>query len=316
MPEALTPFVSIVIASHRQDYIKKCLDGFNRDVRGDVSAEILVVADYQVKQFEKDYPEVLWFFHADASIPAKRNTGIMHARGGVIGFIDDDCVPVSGWIVKAARYMEQNSLHAGVAGRTIVEQAKGISYPVREFKRLEKPGFRTNNIFYRKDVLAKVGGFDSRFTFQHEDVDLAFSILGLGLSIGYCPDAKVLHLHRSKENWDLLKNCYNRRFDPLLYAKHKPLYRKWIKTPFTPSIALTLVMHGLLLACLCAGLAVVLPGACDLAYTLTLSVRRNWYSGIHCGQIARDWLSYCVSPFVLLGALAFGILKFKKLLIF
>ena len=77
MPETLTPFVSIVIASHRQDYIKKCLDGFNRDVLGDVATEILVVADYQVEQFEKDYPEVRWIFHAETSISAKRNTGIV-----------------------------------------------------------------------------------------------------------------------------------------------------------------------------------------------------------------------------------------------
>jgi Predicted glycosyltransferases len=312
----VTPSVSIIIASHRQNSIKKCLEGFVQDVLGNVKTEIIVVADYPVENLRKDYPEVLWIFLADKSISAKRNAGITHVRGILIGFIDDDCVPKAGWVIQAARYMEQNPLHAGVAGRTIVEKAHDVSYPLREFKRLENQGFRTNNIFYRKDILVKVGGFDPRFAFQREDVDLAFSILHLGLSIGYCPDIQVVHLHRSGENWDLVKNCYNRRFDPLLYKKHRLLYRKWIKTPFTPSIAVVMVLHGLFIAGACSSLSVGLIGACDLMYALALSVRRNWQSGFHGGQIARDWLSYCVSPFVLFGALVYGSVKFKNVLIF
>jgi GT2 family glycosyltransferase len=160
-----------------------------------------------------------------------------------------------------------------------------------------------------------VGGFDPRFTFQREDVDVAFSILHLGLFIGYCPDIQVLHLHRGNEHWDLLKNCCNRRFDPLLFKKHPELYRQWIKTPATPSITALLALHGLLIAGLCVGLATGLLIVGDLGYALVLSLRRNLPAGFHGGQIARDWLSYGVSPFVLFGALVYGSVKFKKFLV-
>lgn len=316
MHETVIPIVSIIIASHRRNYIQNCVEGFARDVLGDVVTEIIVVADYPVEYLEKNYPGVVWVFHADKSISAKRNAGIKLGRGALIGFIDDDCLPKAGWVAMAAKYMEKNPLHAGVAGRTIVEEATGASYPRREFKRLENQGFRTNNIFYRKDILVKVGGFDPRFTFQREDVDMAFSILRIGLSIGYCSDIQVFHLHRSGENWDLLKNCRNRRFDPLLFKKHPELYRQWIKTPVTPSIAAVMALHGFFVAGVCAGLAIGLLGACDLACVLALSLRRNLPAGFHGGQIARDWLLYCVSPFVLFGALGYGSVKFKKILLF
>jgi len=316
MHQTVKPFVTIIIASHRQNYIQKCLEGFRGDVLGDVAAEIIVVADYPAEGFLTLFPEVLWVFHAERSISAKRNYGIKHAQGALIGFIDDDCLPKDAWVTRAVQYMQQNPSHAGVVGRTIVEQVNGVSYPLKEFKRLENPGFRTNNIFYRKEVLDLVGGFDPRFTFQREDVDLAFSILRRGLCIGYCPDIQVLHLHRRGENWDLLKNCYNRRFDPLLYKKHPDLYRQWIKTPVTPSIAALSALHGLLIAGLCAGCAIGCFIVCDLAFAMALSVRRNMQCGFHGVRIAHDWLSYCISPFVLFGALVQGSLKFKKFLIF
>jgi glycosyltransferase involved in cell wall biosynthesis len=317
MQGPLIPEVTVVIASHRKDHIRKCVDKFTEKIIGQLPVEVIVVADYPIDGFAASYPAVRWMYCADKSIPVKRNIGIAQGGGTIVGFIDDDCIPFDNWVDHAVRYMRDHPEHAGVAGQTIVERHEGISYPLGEFKRLETPSFRTNNIFYRKEILLKAGGFDERFFVQREDIDLAFSILELGLAIGFSPDIKVLHRYREGERWDLMKNCINRRFDPLLYKKHKKMYRKWIRTPFTPSIGLMLFTYGLLAISFWHGgeffaIAASLVAVCSLA----MGIKRNRQTRLSPIQVVLDWVSYMAAPFVLMGALVYGSIKYRKLLLF
>jgi glycosyltransferase involved in cell wall biosynthesis len=317
MHDQISPLVTVVIASHRNEHIRKCVDQCMEKMTGPTFAEIIVVADYPVDDFTVSYTAVQWIYCPDKSIPRKRNVGIANGRGAIVGFIDDDCMPLDHWVERAVGYLNDHPDHAGVAGKTIVERREGISYPLNEFKRLETPSFRTNNIFYRRDILLKNGGFDERFVVQREDIDLAFSILETGRLIGYDPDMKVMHCCREKERWDLMKNCVNRRFDPLLYKKHRKLYRKWIVTPFTPSIGLVFFVHGLFALGLWYGgkyLGIAL--GMEALSSLVLGARRNGRRRIDVRQLLCDGASYCAAPFVLIGALIHGSIKFKRLLLF
>ena len=110
----------------------------------------------------------------------------------------------------------------------------------------------------------------------------------------------------------------NRRFDPLLYAKHKALYRSYIRTPFPAGILALLAGYVfssmVLLFSLEAGLGFL--GITAGLITL-LTVRR-------CGGVMkngmgawlREWIAFCIAPVVLLGALIYGSVKFKSVLIF
>jgi GT2 family glycosyltransferase len=317
MPTLTPTTISIVIASHRANSIAACLSGLEDDLQSDKGVEVIVVADYAIDGFAEQYPVIQWVHHGNRGISAKRNKGIARASGTIVGFIDDDCIPLTRWIEEGAGYLERNGEYAGVAGQTCVERIATASYPLKEFERLEKPGFRTNNIFYRKNILVAVGGFDERFTVQREDVDLAFSILLTGWAIGYCAEAKVLHCHRANEPWDLLKNCKNRRFDPLLYKKHHVAYREWIGTPFTPSITLMLILHVVTGLSFSTGNAVVwgVAALTDAACAAGMAIRRNGITAFHGKQIARDILSSWLSPFVLVGALLLGSVRYRKLLL-
>jgi len=316
VPGVALPDLSIVIASHRKESVGRCVEGIQGATGGDVSLEIIVVADYPIEKLREEYSAARWIFLADTGIPAKRNAGIMAAKSALIGFIDDDCVAQPGWAQAAVKFMELSPGLSGFSGQTLVERTRGAAYPVNEYKRLENPRFRTNNMFYVKKALLDVGGFDPRFTVQREDVDVAFSLLKKGLLIGHCEDSIVKHVHRAGEKWDLLKNCVNRRFDPLLCKKHRALYRQWIKTPFTPSIAAQAAFHGAFAATAFLGVSVSLSGAIDLGLALALSIRRNRGAAFHGMQVARDCLSFFIAPFVLLGALAHGSVKFRKVLFF
>jgi glycosyltransferase involved in cell wall biosynthesis len=314
----LKPEVSIIVASHRPELIEGCVACFNETQSGASAVEIIIVADYPVDAFRDRFPSIQWIFIPDKSISLKRNRGIQTARGAICAFTDDDCRPRKQWVANAVAYLQANPRMAGVEGATLIEGSTREGGAYREYKRLEKPGFRTNNIFFYKHVLEEVRLFDERFTVQREDIDLAYTLIEAGYSIGYCDAVEVEHIFREQEKWDLIKNCMNRRFDPLLYAKHKALYRSCIHTPFPSGILSLLAGYVfssmVLLFSLEAGLAFL--GVTAGLITL-LTVRR-------CGGVMkngmvpwlREWIAFCIAPFVLLGALIYGSLKFKSVLIF
>jgi GT2 family glycosyltransferase len=313
MAALLAAKVSVIVASHRPEYLVALAEAL---VAGFSDSEIIVVADYAVKSLLEKFPAIVWIYVNNISISAKRNIGSRAAHGSILAFIDDDCVPEPGWISEALAYFDRCPQAGGVEGRTVIEAANTAA-PVSEFKRLERQGFRTNNIFYRKDVFGAAGGFDERFSVQREDVDLAYTVLSCGYDIGYCEAAIVKHRVRHGETWDLLKNCANRRFDPLLFKKHPGMYRKHVGSPFTPAIGLVLFFHAMvLLSLLVAPAACLICAGADLTAALALSIRRNAEGKNGIAWVVRDWISFLVSPFVLGGALVYGSVKFRKWLVF
>jgi GT2 family glycosyltransferase len=311
------PLVTIVISSHRPDFIADPLRLLQQQ-QGAIPFDTVVVADYPVDAFRTAFPQVQWQYRNDRSISAKRNEGVRNARGRIIGFLDDDCRPSDCWIAAATAWLEAHPEAAGVEGLTTIETVPGVGDGLlREFKRLERQGYRTNNIFYRKDAFLSVGGFDERFTVQREDIDLAFMLLEKGFTIGYSETVRVEHRYRHWERWDLLKNCWNRRFDPLLYRKHRHRYRVFVGSPFPKGLLLLLIAH----ASGVAGLAVRSMGLTvgvavfDFLLLGFLAARRT---GAGCGSARRfmtEAVAVAAAPFVLLAALVYGSVKFRKLLL-
>ncbi len=314
MDGEVIPRVSIVVASHRPAFVEALAATL---CECEQEAQIIVVADYDVQPFAKRFPAVTWISHRNTGIPVKRNAGVAAARAEIVGFTDDDCVPEPGWTWAAVHYLDSHPKAGGVEGKTIIDASNRADAPLSEFKRLERRGFRTNNIFYRKRVLEAAGRFDERFTVQREDADLAFTVLALGFDIGYCESAIVTHRVRHGERWDLLKNCVNRRFDPLLFKKHPLQYRKHVGSPFTPAIGLVLFCHVVLsLSLVVAPVVWPIVLAVDATVALALSVRRNTHGKNCLSSVVRDWLLFLASPFVLASALVYGSTKFGKWLLF
>jgi GT2 family glycosyltransferase len=190
-----------------------------------------------------------------------------------------------------------------------------VSAPHKEFSRLELPGFRTNNMFYKRDILETLGCFDERFTFQREDADCAFTCKTAGYAIGYCDNAVVYHETRQNEKWDLLKNCWNRRFDPLLYKKHRLLYRKHIGSPFPPGIALILFFQlAIFVSAFVIPCLLFLNTGIALFISAVLALRRNNFLQNGIVWLLRDFFSFFAAPPILVTALTWGNAKFKSFL--
>ena len=313
MQESVTPKVSVIVSSHREKFIEELVTSFGGAMGEPVPIEVIIVADYKPDKYIKKFPAIQWIYVPDKSISAKRNKGIISAKSDICAFIDDDCIPDDAWIVKAVEFLDNHPDLIGVEGMTTIEKCDTKEGAYREYKRLENQGYRTNNIFYRRKALVDIEMFDERFTVQREDVDLAYSLVEAGFSIGYSRDIKVKHRLRKNEKWDLLKNCINRRFDPLLHAKHKKLYRHYIGTPYPRGIALIFLAHLLFISgSMLFSKYIFAFISIDALVVLLFTIRRAGLPFINNPiQWLRELVSFILSPFVVFGALLYGSIRFR-----
>jgi glycosyltransferase involved in cell wall biosynthesis len=167
---------------------------------------------------------------------AARNRGWHAARGAIIAFTDDDCVPDPGWLragVAAFGFPTAGDARSGVAsvfGRIKVPVPPQPTDHERDTAGLETAEHATANCFYRREILCAIGGFDERFTAAwREDSDLAFTVLERHERIVRAPEAVVVHLVRAARWGSSIGLQRKSMYNALLYKKHPALYRTRIQ---------------------------------------------------------------------------------------
>jgi glycosyltransferase involved in cell wall biosynthesis len=227
--------ISVVVPTYqRPDLLGRCLAALDAQDLDPVGYEVIVADDaasaitrQQVEGFAgQARASVVYVPVTGAHGPAAaRNAGWRRARGDVIAFTDDDCIPDRGWLAAGLAAFAADAQVIGASGRVVVPLPDKPTDYERDAAGLEGAEFVTANCFCRCNALAALGGFDERFSAAwREDSDLHFGLLNLDGRVLKVPDAVVVHPVRPAPWGVSLRQQKKSLFDALLYKKHPDHY--------------------------------------------------------------------------------------------
>lgn len=198
------PAVSVVVPTHnRVDRLARLVAALEGQTFGAPGFEVVVVDDGSddgtaavLDELAAASPLDLRVVHQARRGPAvARNTGWRVARGAVVAFTDDDCVPTASWLASGLAAVDGRP--RAVAGRTCppADQVALEGRPFARAMRVDDARFlETCNVFYRRVDLQATGGFDERFRRPSgEDTHLALRMRERGIEPVFCPEAVVEH---------------------------------------------------------------------------------------------------------------------------
>ena len=254
---------SVVVPLYKKGrYVKRNIERIlNVDYK---DYELLLVADknYVVPKFASKKFRVIYTNLERTSAPEKRDLALIHAKGEIIVFIDDDAYPKKDWLKKADKYFKKDKSLTALGGPGIPEDSNNIKekvagmilssrlgsgpfanrYSIREKCFVDE--FPCFNLFIKTKFLKKIGGFNTKF-YSGDDTKVALEITKKGGKILYAPD--VIVYHKSRELFTpLLKQISN-------YALHRGyFFKKFQENSFKiwfvlPSILLFFILTFLIL---------------------------------------------------------------------
>jgi GT2 family glycosyltransferase len=214
LPEAVPPdpAVSVVIATHgRPQQLLDCLQSLRKQTLSDDTFEVVVVDDYSpVPLALADVgggPAMHLIRTPQQSGPgAARNAGATVARGKLLAFTDDDCLPAADWLERILethradpQVMLGGKLYNAVPEYAGAEASQVISDIVYAWYNVDPQNarfFSTNNMAVPREDFVELGGFDESFRGASEDRDLCDRWRASGRRMRLAPQALVGHAHR------------------------------------------------------------------------------------------------------------------------
>jgi glycosyltransferase involved in cell wall biosynthesis len=224
--------------------IGKCLEALLPQTTA-IDAEILVVDDGSsdgTGDVVSRYAGVRLISQANAGPAAARNRGASEAKGTIILFTDDDCVPTSDWLAAMTRPFEDPDV-VGVKGvyRTLQKSlvARFVQADYEDRYRLmatlpEIDFIDTYAAAFRRDRFLEMNGYDTSFPVAcAEDIELSYRMSERGWKMKFVPTAIVYHTHPDRF-WLYMKKKYKFAFWRMLALRKNP--KKTLKDSHTPQV--------------------------------------------------------------------------------
>ena len=224
--------ISVIIPTcNRNDLLAKCLESIspiNQTIRENY--EVIVSDDSKENMakslIEEVYPWVKWIPGPKQGPAANRNNGAKYAKGEWLVFLDDDCMPISDWLLQYELNINQ-SVHVKILEGCTKADRQKLRYD--EEAPINEEGNRlwSCNFAIEKKVFNELNGFDETFPFAAmEDVDF-YSRASLISRIQFLPKAIVIHPWRRIHPFSTFKKHlkshkhFNRKYKMTLSFKFR-----------------------------------------------------------------------------------------------
>jgi GT2 family glycosyltransferase len=238
--------VSVVIAAYnRPDLLEACFEALRKQTYKDFEVLSVVGFSKPVLEISKEYDKKhknFFVFKTDSDSPSrKRNVGIKKAKGEIIAFTDDDCVPQKDWIENIVKEFKKSKEIVLVEGYTYTDNKNRPIFsnaPENHFGGI----YPTCNLSFRKEVLKKAGGFDESYYFFREDSDAAFAAMKYGKTI-FSKKVRVFHPLRPTNKKSVLKQIFLHKEDFRLYKKFPKKFKEAFGFPLKRELSKSLITY-------------------------------------------------------------------------
>ena len=317
------PLISVVIPTfQRPGLLIKCLKSLQLQSFPKENFEVIVVHDGPGKltenKIKRSYPAVKYDSLKENKGPAAaRNYGWLIAKGRLIAFTDDDCLPDKNWLKDIwSEYANESEI--AYAGKVYVPLAIHPTDFELNTARLAEARFITANCVCTKAALLKVGGFDERFRMAwREDSDLEFKLLSEQITIRKLSNALVVHPVR-KAPWGIsIKEQKKGMFNALLYKKFPFLYRQKIGEAPSFSYYLMIILFIAMLFGWLTGetLMLFISLSAYLVLLMWFMFKRLRHTSRRLSHVAEIAVTSLVIPFASVYWQWYGAFKFRVLFI-
>ena len=237
--------VSIVIPTFNgASRIGACLDSLTGQSAGR-DIEILVIDDGSkdsIAEVATRYPTVRLIRQKNAGPASARNRGAREARGEILLFTDDDCVPTPNWLDAMLEPFRQPDV-VGAKGtyrtrqKSLTARFVQVEYEdkYRLMQSLESIDFiDTYSAAFLRSRFLEMEGYDTSFPVAcAEDVELSYRMSARGWKMKFAPAAVVFHTHPDTLA-SYLKKKYKFAFWRVLAVRKNP--GKGVRDSHTPQL--------------------------------------------------------------------------------
>lgn len=253
------PLISIVVPHLNQPVeLAACLASLHRQRLDCASFEIIVVDNGSTSmphEMVTLHPGAVLLHEAQPGPGPARNTGVRHAKGEILAFIDADCRADPDWLGNALRALQSSPDGTILGGDvqiwrdrtktiTAIEAYEGV-FAYRFKLYIEQHGYSgTGNLVMRRADFHRVGPF-AGIDFA-EDMDWGRRACASGLRFLYVPNMIVFH--PARQSLQELRTKWDRQIQHYLnMARGKPAWKiRWIMRSLavlgSPSVDFTKVI--------------------------------------------------------------------------
>lgn len=235
--------IEICICTYnRVDYLRLCLDALLPQL---VSGKTLVtVVDNHsndetkkyVQALARKYDTVRYVFEPQQGLSHARNKGWTSAQYPWVFYLDDDCLPPEGIINAALELIARETTYDAFGGPIdsifhgdvpdwLPKDYGDFSMHYSQVTLICKGYIRGGCMLIRKDVLQKLGGFDTNLGVKGnalrygEELELQVRMREAGYKIAYAPSLRTGHFVRTDKlslSW-ILRSQYARQRDKMVF---------------------------------------------------------------------------------------------------
>jgi GT2 family glycosyltransferase len=210
----------IIVTLNRPDCVRECLTRLR--AQNPTPDQVIVVdasPDNLTREVVAAFPEVEYVRNENGvgKMTESRNIGLLHSRGDIISFIDDDAFAHPNWLAFLLETYREYPEAGAVGGRALNnipgEETEGVNHIGKLTKNGDILGYFAAdpgktievdhiigcNMSFRREVLAELGGFREDFlgigiSSLREDSDMSLRVGQAGYKLFFQPKAVVDHI--------------------------------------------------------------------------------------------------------------------------